>query len=72
MTDGYDRDLTSFVVDLIADPPIANTNTPQILFVLYFQTSGRTGILGKTVYRFCDPGQDLTIKPARFTSRSQA
>jgi len=45
MTDGYNLDQASFIIDLIADPPITDTNPPSSFFGLYFQTAVWTWIV---------------------------
>src|SRR2546426_1348027 len=45
MTNGYDFDHSRFVIDLIANSPIANTNAPESFFAFYFQASVRTWII---------------------------
>ena len=45
MTNGYDGDQPFFIIDLIADPPITDTNPPASVFSPYFQASVRAWIV---------------------------
>jgi hypothetical protein len=45
MPDSYDCDYVSWVVNLIANSPVAHAYTPQVLFVFYFKASVRARIL---------------------------
>jgi hypothetical protein len=48
MADGYDSHYASFIIDLIADPPITDTNAPTPFFGLYLQASVWTWIVSQS------------------------
>ncbi|HEV7472686.1 MAG TPA: hypothetical protein VGN90_01485 [Pyrinomonadaceae bacterium] len=63
MADRYDSNHLGAIVDFVANPPIANADTPQVFCHFYFETTVRTWIIRESKGSGYDAIPDRPVEP---------